>query len=101
MTDSMETDYKLLDHYHDMVSFWGIGSGEAGSAYVALEIANPELAKSSYAKIEDSEEPALIDDLKWFYNRRQVIQAKFDLHGPQDTAQAMRTVFSRLEKKLH
>ena len=37
--------------------------------------------------------------LNWFYDRRASFQSKFDLHGPQDTADAMREVFAAIARE--
>lgn len=43
---------------------------------------------------------SLFHAAEWFKHRRQPMQAKFNLHGPQDTAIAMEWAFNNLETAL-
>ena len=64
---------------------------EAASTITTLSTSNAKL--EALVKVSR-------DALKWFVVRKWTIQAKFDLHGPDDTAKAMRTAYIAAEKAL-
>lgn len=55
-----------------------------------------ELLRLRRAEVSDD----IVEALKWFVDRRAPIQAKFALHGPKDTADAMVVAFRRADAAL-
>ena len=47
-----------------------------------------------------AEKAELVAMLCWWHSHRFVLQAKFDLHGPQDVATAMKEQIERIDAKL-
>lgn len=61
---------------------------------------NGQWVKHSDALDLIEENKRLRETLEWFMIRRNTIQAKFNLHGPDDTAKAMKIAFDNAEKAL-
>lgn len=53
------------------------------------------------AKMQEDRADGLEKALKWFVDRADPIQSKFDLYGPTDTAAAMRHAFKRAREALN
>lgn len=75
-------------------------------SYLLAEVKRQNDALHRMAKaVEDGAETetlalSLAEALEWFNDRRAVIQPKFDLHGPADTAEAMRGAFKAANAAL-
>lgn len=89
--------------HHDNEGYEESQIGQENGKYavaVAIEIhkSAPQIRHANARLIAAS--PDLYEALRWFAIRQDAIQALFDLHGPKDTADAMRENFKAARAAL-
>lgn len=59
-----------------------------------------QCVEADFAREQERTIAELVVTAQWFLDRQAPIQSKFDLHGPTDTALAMRDAYKRLRAAL-